>query len=265
MKPEEGEVTEPVEISRVAGFNTMKYHSPVGMVQCLVLPVETMNRSSGGKVEMDRYTGEMKPLYRTTFLKDTTLLEHKSDNYRSAATFNMEKAGMVSHVPGIRYGLEDFLTAWAQKCDATLLRPFLGGDLCCIGALVCLANAAAKVPDKTFALVSAYTKALWDFSSGVVSGKYTLPDNLWIYHEKAVGEAEFADFPELAYSENADRRGDIGWFPDKKDSAYTLGISPKSGILVGKMFREHGLPEADTDDQDTGNMGDMDFWDTDDF
>lgn len=229
---------ESIAINCVSGLYTVTYGTECGEVQGLVLPTSTIPDEAYSKVEIDPATGAVKLLFDSAFMKDTTLLEADSDIYRMAAAHNEKTLMSISHVPGMEFGAEAELTAWARQCSSDKLRMFMGGDVCCPELVYCAANAASKVKDKTIVVSSCNIDVLNEVFTA--STDTPLPDNFMLFVERPFAEKLcFAGFPDLLYSEAGGCCGDFAWWPERYEGC-RMHINARSARMIPMLLRSQG-------------------------
>lgn len=241
---------ESVSISCISGLYTVTYGTECGEVQGLVLPTGTLPDESYSKFDIDPGTGAVRLLFDSTFMKDTALLEADSDLYRMAVAHNEKALMSISHVPGMEFGAEAELTAWAQQCNSDKLRMFVGGDVCCTDLMYCAANVAAKLKDKTIVVSSCNIDVLNEVFTASLTRP--LPDNFQLFVERPFAEKLcFAGFPDLLYSSDGGCSGDFAWWPERYEGC-KMHINARSGKMIPMLIRAHGMPKRNGGQGDDG-------------
>lgn len=241
MQEEHDRRMENISITYVSGFYTLSYDVGEDKVQCLVMPTDTLPDESYSRFTIDKGNGNIKLLFDSAFLKDTAILESESDMYRMAVHHNANAIFSMSHTPGMEFGAEAELFAWAESCSANKLRMFVGGDVCCADIVYCAANVAGRLKDKTIAVTSCNIDVLNKVFAETVSSP--LPDNFMLFLERPFAEKLcFACFPDVLYSEDGGCCGDLAWWPEAYEGC-KIHINARSGKMVARMVRTQGAPD----------------------
>lgn len=217
----------PYTLSNVAGFWTAEYNTSEGSASAIILPASTKPSESWTKVHIDLESGVITLPSKYVLLTEPAMEECCSETYRSMAEANLRTLAELSHAPGIFFGAEYELKAWAEECCNSLLRFFMGGDVCCTGLMQCASNVAKAVPGKRFLATSCNADVLNDMFTWSAEGN--LPDNFMLFMEQPMADKMcFACLPVCKHSETAgDACGDFGWWPAEYESCI-LKTTPRA-------------------------------------
>lgn len=139
---------------------------------------------------------------RTTFLKDTSLLESKSSTYRKIARKNSRLIGDTTHIPGTPlFSLEYYLGKAVAECDANVVRLFVGGGAPDADSVLCARNVAAGNPTKTVVVTVSDPLLIGKLES--IIPVESLPSNFQLYAESPCADyLMLSTYPLMDYDVN---------------------------------------------------------------